>query len=217
MRTDTEIEQDVKAELRWSPDFDETDIAFKVKGGVVALTGFVHNLYEKFQAETAAKRVAGVSGIANDVQVRVPLADGKTDPEIAREAVSAIKTTLPIASEHIQVLVDNGHITLEGKVEWQYQREGAESAVGRLKGVRSIENVIQIAPRVSATDIERQIAQAFRRSAAVDARSISVDAHGSEVTLRGKVRSWTEREEAQRTAWSAPGVTRVANEITVAP
>jgi len=217
MRTDTEIERDVKAELRWSPDFDETDIAVKVNGGVVALTGFVRNLYERFQAETSAKRVAGVAGVANDVQVRVPLGDGRADPEIAREAVAAIKTTLPIASEHIKVLVDEGRVTLEGKVEWQYQREGAENAMRRLKGIRSIENVIQIAPRVSATDIERQIAQAFRRNAEVDARSITVDARGGEVTLRGKVRSWTEREEAQRTAWSAPGVTRVANEIAVAP
>lgn len=217
MRTDTEIEQDVKAEMRWSPDFDETDIAVKVKGGVVTLTGFVPTLSEKYRAETAAARVAGVCGVANDVHVRVSHGDGATDPEIARDAVAAIKTTLPLTSEHIKVLVDDGRVTLEGEVEWQYQREAAESAVCRLRGVREVENVIQIAPRISATDIQRQIAEAFRRSAAVDANSVTVDARGSEVTLRGKVRSWAERAEAQRTAWSAPGVTRVDNEITVGP
>jgi osmotically-inducible protein OsmY len=215
MKSDTEIENDVKAELRWSPDVDETDVAVNVAGGVVALTGFVHSLFEKFRAEAAAKRVAGVSAIANDIQVRVPLGDGRTDPEIARDAVSAIRSAIPIAADQIRVLVADGKITIEGKVEWQYQREAAESAVRNLRGARSVENVIQIVPRVSATNIQRQIAEAFRRSAAVDANSITVDAHGGEVTLKGKVRSYTEREQAQRTAWSAPGVTRVQNEIQV--
>jgi osmotically-inducible protein OsmY len=149
MRTDADIESDVKAELRRSPEVDQTDIAVKVSGGVVALMGFVHTFFEKCRAESAAIRVAGVGGVANDIEVRVSQDEGRADPEIARDAVSAIRSRVPIASENIQVLVDQGQVTLEGKVEWQYQREAAEHAVRALNGVRSIENFIQLAPHVT--------------------------------------------------------------------
>jgi osmotically-inducible protein OsmY len=217
MRTDAEIEKDVKAELRWSPEIDETDIAIKVKDGVVALTGFVHALFEKYRAESAVTRIAGVAGVANDIQVRVSPTDERPDPEIARDAVAAIRSRLPTASEKIKVLVDQGQVTLEGKVEWQYQRASAESAVCTLQGVRHVENLIQIVPHISSAEIQREIAQAFRRSAAVDANSITVESHGGEITLRGRVSSWAERHEAQRIAWSAPGASRVTNEIVVVP
>jgi osmotically-inducible protein OsmY len=207
----------VKAELKWSPEIDETDVAVKVKGGVVTLTGYVRTLFEKYRAETAVARVGGIAAVANDIQVRFESEDSSTDPEIARNAAVALRTKLPTTAEQIKVLVDQGRLTLEGTVEWQYQREQAENAVIGLHGVRHVENVIRIVPKVSPADIQRQITQAFRRSAEVDASGITVSADGGEVTLRGKVRSWPERLEAQRTAWSAPGVSRVVNEIVVAP
>jgi osmotically-inducible protein OsmY len=215
MKADGDIKRDVEAELHWSPDIDETDIAVKVNGGVVALTGFVRSYHEMYQAEAAVKRVAGVAGVANDIQVRLPSGNVMADPEIAREAVTAIKLELPFSHESIKVLVHDGQVTLEGILEWQYQKERAEIAVRRLKGIRGVTNLITIKPRVSTSDIKRKIEDAFRRSAEVDANHISIDARGSEVTLRGNVRSWAERDQAQRTAWSAPGVTQVKNDITV--
>jgi osmotically-inducible protein OsmY len=215
MKADGDIKRDIEAELHWSPDIDETDIAVKVNGGVVALTGFVHSYHETYQAEAAVKRVAGVAGVANDIQVRLSSGNVMADPEIAREAVTAIKLELPFSHESIKVLVHEGRVTLEGTLEWQFQKERAETAVRRLKGIRGVTNLITIKPRVSTSDIKRKIEDAFRRSAEVDANHISIEARGSEVTLRGNVRSWAERDQAQRTAWSAPGVTQVKNDITV--
>jgi len=215
MKADSEVRRDVEAELRWSPDLDEKDISVKVSDGVVTLTGFVGNYFEKGQAEVATKRVAGVAGVANDIQVRSIFSSVIPDPEIAREAVATIKMELPLAHEKIKVLVHEGRITLEGNVDWQYLKERAETAVRRLKGTLGVINVIKVTPPVSATDVKRKIEDAFRRSAQIDANRITVEAHGSEVILKGKVRSWAECDEAQRAAWSAPGVNLVRNEILV--
>jgi osmotically-inducible protein OsmY len=215
MKTDSEVKRDVEAELRWSPDIDETDVAVKVTGGVATLTGFVSSYYEKYESERAAKRVAGVVGIANDIQVRLGAADGRDDPEIARAAVAAIKAQLPELAESLKVLVRDGHVTLEGTVPWNFQRESAENAVRRVHGVKALNNQITVTPRVKPTEVKRLIEDAFRRSAEVDAKGISVVADGGEVTLMGKVRNWSEREQAQHTAWSAPGVTRVKNQLSI--
>jgi osmotically-inducible protein OsmY len=217
MRTDTEIERDVKEELRWDPDLDATDIAVSVRNGVVTLTGFVKSFTDKLEAEAAAKRVAGVAGVANDLEVRLPAVDQRPDPEIARDAVAAIKSQLPISAEKIKVVVKNGWVTLEGIVEWQYQRTTAEAAVRRIKGVKGITNAILLKPRAQPSEIKRKIQDALLRSAEVDANHIVVEADGSVVTLKGTVRSWIEREEAERAAWSAPGVTSVVDQITVQP
>lgn len=215
MRADTDIKRDVEAELRFRPDLDERDIAVKVDNAVVTLTGFTHTLLDRQRAEEAVKRVAGVAGIANDIEVHLAMGDGLTDPEITRTAVQAIRFQVPAVTEDVKVLVHHGQITLEGKVEWFYLKEAAERAVRGLRGVTSVVNLISVLPKVKPGDIKQRIGDAFRRSAQIDADRISIEARGGEVTLRGRVRSWSEREEAQQTAWSAPGVTRVNNEISV--
>jgi osmotically-inducible protein OsmY len=215
--SDSEIKRDVEEELGWHPDLDAGDIAVAVKDGVVTLTGFVRSYVDKFEAEEAVKRVSGVVGIANDIQVRLPSIDEKPDPEIAREATSAIKSQLPISYENIKVVVKNGWITLEGAVEWQYQRQTAESAVRRIKGIKGVANLIQLKPRVQPSELKKKIMDAFKRNAELDANRINVDTSGNEVILKGTVRSWFEREEAERVAWSAPGITKVVNQIMVSP
>ena len=217
LKSDTEIERDVKDELQWSPDLDASDIAVSVKNGVVTLAGFVKSYTDKYEAEYAAKRVAGVVGVANDLEVRLPSVDQRPDPDIARDAVAALKSQLPISSENIKVVVKDGWVTLEGEVEWQYQRDTAEKAVHRIKGVKGVSNTILLKPRVEPTEVKRKIEQALRRSAEVDANRITVETRGGEVVLKGKVRSWIEREEAERAAWAAPGVTKVEDQIIVSP
>ena len=217
MKTDSEIERDVKAELGWNPDLKSTDIAISVKNGVVTLAGFVPRYIDKYEAEKAAKRVAGVLAVANDIEIRLPAVDERPDPEIAREVVTALKNQLPFSYERIKAVVRNGWVTLEGDVEWQYQRQTAERAVRPLKGVKGIINDIKIKPRVEPSDIKQKIQEAFRRSAEVDANQITVETSGGEVILKGKVRSWIERDEAERVAWRAPGVTKVDDRIVVSP
>ena len=219
MRSDSEIERDVKEELGWDPDLDATDIAVSVKDGVVMLTGFVRSFTDKYEAEAAAKRVDGVVAVANDLEIRIPSVDERPDPEIARDAAASLKSQLPISYENIKVIVKNGWVTLEGEVEWNYQRDYAERAVRWIKGVKGVSNLIRLQPRLEPkpVEIKQKIEEAFRRSALVDANRITVETHGGDVVLRGTVRSWAEREEAERAAWLAPGVTRVDNRIAVSP
>jgi osmotically-inducible protein OsmY len=215
MRSDSDIKRDVEDELRWDPDVDATDIAVTVKSGIVTLAGFTRSYSDKLEAEAAAKRVAGVLGVANDLEVRLPNLDQRPDPEIARDAIAAIKNRVPVVAEQVKVLVRNGWITLEGGVEWDYQRSAIEGAVRRVKGLKGVTNTIRVEPRVPASEIKRKIEEAFHRSAEVDANRITIEAHEGEVKLRGAVRSWAERQEAERVAWSTPGVRRVENQITI--
>ena len=217
MKTDDEIKRDVEAELRWDPDIDSTDIAVSAKQGVVTLAGFVKSYMDKYEAEKAAKRVSGVVGVANDIEVRLPSIDERPDPEIARDAVSALKAQLPLSAEKIKVVVKDGWLTLEGQVEWHYQRQSAETAVRRVKGVRGVSNLVLVKPSASPWEVKRKIEEALKRNAEIDANRITVEANGSEVVLKGTVRSWIERQEAERAAWAAPGVTKVIDQISVSP
>lgn len=215
MRLDSDIKRDVEDELRWNPDIEATDIAVAVRSGVVALTGFVRSYAQKLQAERSAKRVAGVAAVANDIEVRLPDIDERPDPEMARDAIGTIKTELPFSWDQIKVVAKAGWLTLEGEVEWNYVRQRAEQAVRRVRGVKGVSNLIALKPKAAPFEVRRKIEDAFRRSAQLDASRITVEAQGSEVVLRGTVRSWAEREEAEHAAWAAPGVTKVDNRISV--
>ena len=215
MRTDTEIQRDVEEEIRWDPDIYSTDIAVVVKNGFVSLLGFVPSYNDKYEAEKAAKRLLGVHGIANDLEVRLSSSTQRPDPEIGREAVALIKGQLPNSWDNIKIIIKEGWVVLEGEVEWFFQRDLAEKAITRLLGVKGITNQIRVKSKVSSDDIKFRIIAAFHRSAQIDADKISVTAKGSAVTLKGNVHTWAERDEAQRATWTAPGVTVVDNQIHI--
>jgi osmotically-inducible protein OsmY len=217
MRMDADIRRDVEDELRWDPDIDATDIAVTVRSGVVTLVGFVRSYMQKYQAEVDAKRVAGVVAVANDIEVRLPGVDERPDPDIARDAIERIKSELPFSWDKVRAIVKSGWVTLEGETEWNYQRDRAETAIRRVRGVKGVTNLIVVKPRVAPMEIKRKIEEALRRAAEIDASRVTVETVGSEVILRGSVRSWAEREEAEEAAWRAPGVAKVDNRIIVSP
>jgi osmotically-inducible protein OsmY len=215
-RSDDQIRNDVLLELQWDPKISSSsDVAVAVKDGVVTLAGFIPSYWEMDAAEKAAKRVYGVKGVANDIEVK--LLWQRTDPEIAREVVHELESHVGIPSDQIKVTVKNGRVTLEGTVDWEYQKTLAKSAVKKLKGVTGITNKIEVKPRVSPVEVRAKIEEALKRSAELDARRIRVEVEDTVVKLYGGVRSWAEREEAERAAWSAPGTTKVENHIIVNP
>jgi osmotically-inducible protein OsmY len=214
-KTDTEIKNDVLSELKYEPSVKVTDIGVLVKDGTVTLNGYATSYGEKWGAVNSAKRVAGVRAIADDIEVRFPESMDRTDGDIAAAAAMHIDWSYTVPKKTVQVTVREGWITLEGQVEWWYQKDAAENAVRHLSGVKGVYNSITIKPRLSAVKIEDAIQLAFERSALVDANKIEVETSENKVTLRGKVRNHAERDEAERVAWAAPGVFSVDNELTV--
>ncbi len=207
-----DLREAVLRQLEWEPEITSPDISVSVKEDVVTLTGFVRSYAEKVAAERAAKSVHRVQAIANDIEVK-PLA--RTDPEIARDVVEAMKLDLTVPDDRIKTSVRDGFVSLEGTVEWNYQREAAESRARNVSGVRGLINNIALKPRVSTTEVKTKIEDALRRSAEVDAHRITVSMQDGIVTLNGQVHSWFEKEEARRAAWAAPGVSQVIDHIAV--
>ncbi|MDQ1458800.1 MAG: hypothetical protein QOI08_284 [Actinomycetota bacterium] len=214
MTTDNELRRNVERELEWEPSVDERRIGVSVVDGIVTLTGEVSSFGEKWRAERAVERVSGVKGIANELEVKV--ASERSDTDIAKAAVDALKWNVMVPSDKVTVKVSKGWLTLDGEVRWDYQRRAADRAVRDLPGVRGVSNLILIKPRVEPDHVKEKIEETFKRVATLDANRITVQVEGSEVTLRGTVRSWVERHEAEKAAWAAPGVTAVHNYITIA-
>jgi osmotically-inducible protein OsmY len=206
MRLDSDIERDVEDELRWDPGVDATEIGVAVHNGVVTLSGFVHSYGQRNQAERDAERVAGVVGVADDIEVRLEIIDQRPDPDNVRDALTALKLKLPFSSENIRVVAKEGWLTLEGALEWNYARERAERAVKDIRGVKGVTNSITVTPKVAPYEVRRKIEDALRRSAEFDESRITVEANGSQVISRGTVRSWAQRQEAGiPTSWAFLG------------
>lgn len=212
---DQRIQDDVTRQIMWQPEVHSKDISVKVLDANVTLTGFVHGYLEKVAAERAAKAVYGVVSVANDIEVKP--AGTRTDPEIARDVVEALRLHASVPDEKIKVTVANGFVTLTGMLDWHYESENAEVAAHSVKGVRGIVNSLQIKPRVSSQQVREKIEDALRRMVDLDARSMSVVTGDGTVSLYGNVHSWSEREKAEQAAWQAPGVQHVANHLTVHP
>jgi osmotically-inducible protein OsmY len=217
MKDDETLRRDVLAELEYDPSIDARKIGVAVEDGIATLTGEVSTFAEKWNAERAVERVEGVRGIVNRIEVKI--VGDYSDTDIAREAADALRWNLMVPPGKVIPKVENGYITLTGEVNYDFQRRAAEKAVRYIPGVKGVINLITIKPKVEAEEIKKsvkqQIDEALRRMATVDAESIQVEVQGSEIVLRGTVRSWAERHEAEKAAWSAPGVTSVKNYITV--
>ena len=215
MKTDSQLQQDVIAELKWEPSVTAPSIGVEVKDGVVTLAGEVSSYAEKLNAESATQRVCGVKALATELKVKLSGGGKRSDADIAKSAESVLAWTTWVPDNAIKVLVENGWVTLSGNVDWQYQKQSATDSVRFLSGVTGVSDQIAIKPKLSVSAVKSDIEAALKRSAVADAKKISVTINGSNVTLTGKVQSWNERETATTSAWGTPGVRSVIDEMTL--
>ncbi|MFT2212575.1 BON domain-containing protein [Rhizobium giardinii] len=212
---DNVLRQDIIDELEFEPSIDAADIGVAVENGVATLTGHVPTSAQKATIEEVVRRVAGVKGIAQEIEVRPFGANQTADDEIAKRALYMINWNTAVPKNAVQVKVQKGWVTLTGNVEWHYQKIAAGNAVRGLAGVSGVSNSIDLKPRVSVSDVKKRIQDALKRNAEVEAKGIRIDVLDGIVTLEGRVKAWPERDAAERAAWSAPGVKAVVDRITV--
>jgi osmotically-inducible protein OsmY len=215
--SDTDIQRDVANELKWDPSLRDDDIAIAVRDGVVTLAGTVDSYLEKWTAERVASRVKGVKAIANNIEVKLPSSSERPDPEIARAAVNALAWHTSVPQDRIKVKAERGWLTLEGDVDFHYQREAAERAVRALWGVKGVTNLLTVRAAPTPSDVKQKIKEALQRGAGFDAERITVEVQGHKAVLRGTVRSFAEMRDAERAARNAPGITEIENRLSIDP
>jgi osmotically-inducible protein OsmY len=217
MYSDNDMLKDVTAELKFEPSLRDDDIAVGVRDGVVTLAGFVDSYADKWRAERIAGRVKGVKAVVNDIEVKLPSTSTRSDPALARAAVDALQWNILVPHDRIQVIVEDGWVTLKGEVDWYYQKEEVEHAVRNLTGVKGVSNLITVAAKTMPSDVKKRITEALQRGAQFDAERITVEIDDHKAILRGTVRSYAELKDAERAARKAPGITEVENHLTVDP
>ncbi len=215
MKTDAEIQKHVMEELKWEPAIHSSEVGVAVKNGVVTLSGTVDTYQEKKMAEKAALKVAGVKGIAEDIEIRLSYHDQKTDAELAQAVVNALKWNALVPDDKIKIKVENAWVTAQGMVEWAYEQNAVRDAIASIVGIKGISNLVKVTPKLDPADVKKKISAAFERNAIIDANSIHIENIGSKVVLTGKVSSYSEKREAEHVAWNAPGVSSVENNIEV--
>jgi osmotically-inducible protein OsmY len=217
MQTDNDIQQEVIAALKGEPSLRDDDIALGVRDGVVTLAGFVDSYADKWRAERTVSKLKGVKAVVNDLKVKLPVSSQRPDPELARAVVDALKWNIQVPHDRIQVVVEDGWVTLKGEADWYYQKEEAERTVRNLTGVKGVSNLITVAVKPTPSDVKKRIVEALQRAAQFDAERITVEIDGHKAILRGTVRSYAELKDAERAVRNVPGISEVETHLTVDP